>query len=93
MVVNTPDKINILKKRGLDETELNTIKTNYVFLKELLFTLQNVFDTGRAAIPGDKEKSELLTTAFGYDSADELRNKISATLRTNNSLLQKHLGK
>jgi glutamate-ammonia-ligase adenylyltransferase len=71
--------------------ELKNLEANFVFLKKLEMTNQNIFNSTTSSLPLDAFKYKLVSTRMGFKEPDKFRKHISEIIKTNNSLFHKYL--
>ena len=86
---NTVDRIEKLQDFGFPNIDLNEIKSNYIFLKTLELTNQNIFAAKAPLIPTDTKKLDSLASVLGITGGEELLVKIKNITAKNNSLYEK----
>ncbi len=86
---NTVDRIEKLQDLGFPNIDLNEIKSNYIFLKTLELTNQNIFAAKAPLIPTDTKKLDSLASLLGITSGKELLVKIKNIAEKNHSLYEK----
>lgn len=97
---NTPFTINFKfpqvlasLKKSFPSEDAATFKKNFVFLKELGVAIQNIFNVNNMIIPSETEKKLLIARFLKLNDVSELENRINETIKFNNKLFEKYVGK
>lgn len=85
------EKLNALKAI-LSEKEFDTIRNNYLFLKNIELVIQNIFDVRTAKLPADKLNLKKLSLQSGFESDEEFIQHFNKTTLSNIQLFKKYLG-
>jgi [glutamine synthetase] adenylyltransferase / [glutamine synthetase]-adenylyl-L-tyrosine phosphorylase len=88
---NNLKRIDLLSKIYPGNNDFIKLKESILFLKKIELNIQNLFNTGTAIIPVEDERLSLLAGRLKMKSGAELKEKITAALRTNYQLFHKYL--
>jgi glutamine synthetase adenylyltransferase len=86
---NIPKIISYFTRKGYKD--FDELKNNYKNLRTLEFTILNLFNTNSPIIPVDKSKKKLLEVCL--DLTCDLDQYISNIIKSNNTFLEKYLGR
>ena len=79
--------------RSFPELEdIISLKKNYLFIKKLEITSQNLLHVSKTRLPIEKENLQVLAEAIELKDNNELVQKLNSTARSNNQLFKKYLG-
>ncbi|MCK5086430.1 MAG: hypothetical protein KAQ90_02865, partial [Melioribacteraceae bacterium] len=79
--------------RSFPELEdIISLKKNYLFIKKLEITSQNLLNVSKTRLPIEKENLQVLAEAIELKDNNELVQKLNSTARSNNQLFKKYLG-
>ncbi len=73
-------------------SELQILKNNYSFLKNLELTNQNIFNSSSSILPADEKKLESLALRMDLGNGENLLNILTEIIKTNRLYFSKYLG-
>ncbi len=86
-------KIFSLLKNIIASTNLMTLKSNYIFLKQTEIAVQNIFNKSNAILPTSEENKFILSNFLKYKNTKDFEIRISEIIKSNNKLFVKYVDK
>jgi glutamate-ammonia-ligase adenylyltransferase len=75
----------------LDAHEIEVLKSNFVFLRELSLVVQNIFNTNQTVLTSNNDKKILVSSFLKMKNTSELDKKIAEMVKFNNSIFDKYV--
>ncbi|AFH50101.1 Glutamine synthetase adenylyltransferase [Ignavibacterium album JCM 16511] len=88
---SVPDKLQKLSA-VMDDKDAESIKQNYLFLKMIEVTIQNIFDFRTAKLPIDKLQLQKLSLQLGFESQEDFIRHFNEITLSNIRLFRKYIG-
>ena len=84
--------LSFMTEHNKEFSELEILKDNYSFLKNLDLRNQTVFNVTSSVLPADDMKLDELAVRIGYKNKEDIRNKLTDVARSNRFYFDKYLG-
>ena len=88
---NIIEIIESLEKDKKGFRNLEKLKANFNFLKNLEFAVQNIFNNTIPVLPSNEDKKSMIAAFLGFDSIAKYQDKIANIYKVNHSLYEKYL--
>lgn len=82
-----------LLRKITGETDLASLKNNYLSLKQTEIAIQNIFNKNSAILTASEESKFILSKFLRFKSTGDFDKRISETIKSNNKLFEKYVGK
>ncbi|MBA4406358.1 hypothetical protein C0389_03700 [bacterium] len=86
-------KLFFLLKAKMANADLVTLKNNFQFLKQTELAVQNIFNSSKTNMPSSSLEYSIVAFFLKMKNTKELEKKITHTIKTNNTLYEKYVGK
>ncbi len=83
--------ISSISRKNKKFLEINILKKNFTFLKDVELANQVIFRNTSSTLPSDKNKISAISRFMNYPASEELQKNISEIIKTNHSLFEKYL--
>ena len=88
---NNFTKVFSFVKKYFSPQHFVTLKSNYIFLKQLEIAGQNIFNINKVYVPSNYEQKNIIASFMKLKSVNELDKKVKEIIRSNNSLFEKYV--
>jgi len=80
-------------KKYFSASDFGILKSNYIFLKRVELTVQNIYNVSKTNLPSNPDKKNIVASFMKLKSVHELDKKIKEIIKSNNSLFEKYVSK
>ena len=80
-------------KRDIDSNHLTALKDNFIFLRRTELAIQNIFNSSKARLSSSADDRVVLARFLKFKNAEEFGKNFSDTIKLNNGLYEKYVGK
>lgn len=77
----------------MDDRDLATLKYNFHFLRQTELAIQNIFNSSNARLISSAEDRSMIAKCLKMKSLGEFEKQIAKTIKSNNNLYEKYVGK
>ena len=88
---NIKEIIDSFEKDQIEFQNLERLKFNFIFLKNLEITIQNIFNNTIPVLPSKEDKKSMIAAFLGFDSIEKYQDKVADICKVNHSLYEKYL--
>jgi len=78
-------------KKHFSSSEIEILKSNYIFIKQVELALQNIYNISKVNLPSSPDKKNIISSFMKLKDVPELDKKIKEIIKSNNSLFEKYV--
>jgi [glutamine synthetase] adenylyltransferase / [glutamine synthetase]-adenylyl-L-tyrosine phosphorylase len=82
-----------LLKNKIDDTEIKTLRSNFMFLKQTEIAIQNIFNKNSTILPSSEGNKFILSNFLKLKSIKDFEIRINTIIKSNNKLFEKYADK
>ncbi len=82
--------IELLEKSGEKFQNLNSLKSNFIFLKNLEFSVQNIFNSTLSVLPSSEDKKLMVSTFLEFESKKKFQNYLDKVCKVNYTIFEEY---
>ena len=83
--------IALILKENKEFHYLDVLKANFIFLKNLEFAIQSIFNNTLPVLPASDNKRLMISVFLGFDSKEEFMEQVNNICKVNHSIFEKYL--
>ena len=80
-------------KTEIENLDLIILRNNFNFLRQTELAIQNIFNSSNTRLPSSVEERSIIANFLKMKSVEEFEKQITNTIKSNNSLYEKYVGK
>lgn len=86
-------KLFLSLRTEMGDRDLAALKNNFHFLRKTELAIQNIFNSSNTRLPPSVEERSIIANFLKMKNVEEFEKKITNTIKSNNSLYEKYVGK
>ncbi len=83
--------IELLEKTDKGFHKLDELKANFIFLKNLEFAVQSIFNNTLSVLPASDDKRLMISALLGFDSKEKFQDQLANICKVNHLIFENYL--